>query len=139
MAFCPNCGAQVEGKFCAKCGAAVAANAPGGTVPGPAPPVVTQISAPGLAQNVASALCYLLLVLTGILFLVIEPYNKNKTIRFHAFQAIFFWLAAVAMSIIVAVVTTVLGSISFLGFWTISLILYRILELAVLVVWLMLM
>ena len=47
---------------------------------------------PGLDENVASALCYLALVLTGVLFLFLEPYNRNKTIRFHAFQSIFVWV-----------------------------------------------
>ncbi|MFM2125939.1 MAG: hypothetical protein RL328_2390 [Acidobacteriota bacterium] len=36
-----------------------------------------------------AALCYGLGVLTGILFLVLEPYNKSREIRFHAFQSIF--------------------------------------------------
>lgn len=47
---------------------------------------------PGLTDNVASALCYLALVLTGVLFLFLEPYNRNKAIRFHAFQSIFVWI-----------------------------------------------
>jgi uncharacterized membrane protein len=42
-----------------------------------------------MTDNVASALCYVLGLLTGILFLVLAPYNQNKTIRFHAFQSIF--------------------------------------------------
>ena len=58
--------------------------------PRPAPaaaPAAAQ--AAGLDENVVAALCYLAFVLTGILFLVIEPYNRNPTIRFHAFQSIF--------------------------------------------------
>ncbi len=46
---------------------------------------------PGIEENLAAALCYLIPVLTGILFLFIEPHNRNKNVRFHAFQAIFFW------------------------------------------------
>ena len=46
-----------------------------------------------MTDNIASALCYVMGLLTGILFLVLEPYNKNKTIRFHAFQSIFFNVA----------------------------------------------
>ena len=90
MAFCPNCGAQAAGTFCPNCGTALAgasaSSAGGGAYS--APPSST--SAAGLTENVASALCYLLGLLTGIIFLVIAPYNQNKTIRFHAFQSIFF-------------------------------------------------
>jgi len=82
MAFCPSCGAAVEGRYCAKCGTAVDATAP------PAAPTPA-VSAAGLPENTAAALCYLLGLITGIVFLVLEPYNKNKLIRFHAFQSIF--------------------------------------------------
>lgn len=40
----------------------------------------------GLEENVASALCYVLIWLTGIIFFLIE--KDNKTIRFHALQSI---------------------------------------------------
>ena len=88
MAFCPSCGAAVEGRYCAKCGTAVDPAAP---------PAVNlpPISAPGLPENTAAALCYLLGLVTGIVFLVLEPYNKNKLIRFHAFQSIFLHVAVI--------------------------------------------
>ena len=84
MAFCANCGAEAPGNFCPKCGAPVTAAPVSGPAytPGPA--------ATGLAENVAGALCYLVGFITGILFLVLEPYNRNPRIRFHAFQSIFF-------------------------------------------------
>lgn len=62
------------------------------------------LSLPGLEDNVAAALCYLALVLTGVLFLFLEPYNRNKTIRFHAFQAIFVWIGITVASFAVRVV-----------------------------------
>jgi uncharacterized membrane protein len=55
---------------------------PGGTYAAPA--------ASGISTNVAAALCYLLGLITGVLFLVLAPYNQDRTVRFHAFQAIFF-------------------------------------------------
>jgi len=88
MAFCPSCGAAVEGRYCAKCGTAVdAAATPAVNLPA--------VSAPGLPENTAAALCYLLGLVTGIIFLVLEPYNKNKLIRFHAFQSIFLHVAVI--------------------------------------------
>ena len=40
----------------------------------------------GLEENVASALCYVLIWLTGIIFFFME--KENKTVRFHAMQSI---------------------------------------------------
>jgi uncharacterized membrane protein len=105
MAFCPNCGGQVDGRFCAKCGTAV----DGGTAPGPTPTA----QAGGLEENVASALCYLAGLITGIIFLVLAPYNQNKTIRFHAFQSIFLHVAVIGIYIafiFVTIISTVISS-----------------------------
>jgi uncharacterized membrane protein len=90
MAFCAQCGTQLtEGtKFCASCGAAVGAAAAGPVTPAPA--------GTAMSSNVAGLLCYLFGFITGLIFLVIEPYRKDKFVRFHAFQSIFLsvlWLA----------------------------------------------
>jgi uncharacterized membrane protein len=55
----------------------------------PPPGATPGAAATGMSDNAASALCYVLGLITGILFLVLAPYNQNKTIRFHAFQSIF--------------------------------------------------
>ncbi len=39
-----------------------------------------------LEENVASALCYVLTWVTGIVFLILE--KENKTVKFHAMQSI---------------------------------------------------
>jgi len=134
MTYCANCGAPVEGRFCAKCGAPAAAPggepASGSAVPPPGagapgtgysapsgysaqpgyapPPGYTTPAASGLAENVASALCYLLGLITGILFLVLAPYNRNPTIRFHAFQSIFFHVVWIIFWIAVSIVSIAL-------------------------------
>jgi len=46
---------------------------------------------------VAATLCYVFIL--AIVFLLIEPYNRNKTVRFHAFQAIFLWVAMIVVYI----------------------------------------
>jgi hypothetical protein len=77
MPFCGNCGAEVTGSFCAKCGTPLAAQpapgqAPGGGGPQFAPgPTGGAPAAAGLQENVAGALCYLVGLVTGIIFLEI--------------------------------------------------------------------
>ncbi len=116
MPFCRNCGSPVDGQFCAKCGTPLAASAPGASAPPPpaqpqaqayAPPAA-QPAATGMADNVASTLCYVLGLITGILFLVLAPYNQNKTIRFHAFQSIFFNVAWIAIFIVSSIIGSIL-------------------------------
>jgi uncharacterized membrane protein len=103
MAFCANCGAPVEGSFCTSCGKPVGS--------APAPPGAGATAAPGLQSNVAGALCYLLGLITGILFLVLEPYNKDRGVRFHAFQSIFLNLAVIAVMIAFSIIGTILAAI----------------------------
>jgi uncharacterized membrane protein len=136
MAFCPNCGAEAQEKYCAKCGAPLPGDV-GTTTTIPAPPPSAPSQA-GLTDNMAAALCYSLGVLTGVLFLVLEPYNRNKTIRFHAFQSIFFWIAAVIVYIGVAIVSSILLPIPFIGA-VFSLLLHLVVGLGFLVLWVMLM
>jgi len=123
MPFCASCGTQVEGKFCPKCGAAIVA---GGAAPPPPAPgtYAAPVSAP-MADNLASMLCYVLGLITGIIFLVLEPYSKNRTVRFHAFQSIFLNVAIIAIDIVAGIVfrilLEILGFFAFLGiiFWPI--------------------
>jgi uncharacterized membrane protein len=60
-----------------------------------------------LKPNVAAMLCYPLSFITGILFLVLAPYNKDRFVRFHAYQSILFAVAMFALNIIVGVITVV--------------------------------
>ena len=101
MPFCATCGASVEGQFCAKCGSRVGAAATAAAGPG-----VQQSE--GLAENVAAALCYVLGLVTGILFLILTPYNKNPLIRFHAFQSIFLNVVCIVASIVLNLVFAVM-------------------------------
>ena len=106
MAFCPNCGTQSAGPFCPNCGAAVAAgSAPPPPGAGAQPQQSQPLSAPGLSDNVAGALCYLFGLITGIVFLVLAPYNQNKFIRFHAFQSIFLNLAWLVLWMVLGLLT----------------------------------
>lgn len=72
--------------------------------PTPSQQSTTQVG--GLDVNVAAALSYFLII--AIVWLVLEPYNKNRFIRFHAIQAI--GLAVVSMGL-----SIVLGMIPIIG------------------------
>ncbi len=156
MAYCPNCGAEVQGRFCAKCGASVEASAPssppgGGYAPPPggayAPPPggayapqspQPMASSTGMADNLASALCYVLGLITGILFLVLAPYNQNKTVRFHAFQSIFFHVGTIAIWIALIILSSILHYIPIVGA-ILSLLLFMVFGFGVFITWLVLM
>jgi uncharacterized membrane protein len=94
MAFCAKCGAQLNAGsgFCAACGAAVSGQSVAAT-PAGAVPVSAPAGSTGMTNNVAGMLCYILGIITGIIFLVMDPYKNNRFVRFHAFQSIFFWVA----------------------------------------------
>ena len=98
MPFCASCGAPVEGRFCGKCGSSATTGAPpAGSVQQP-----LTVDAGGMADNVASLLCYVLGFITGILFLVLSPYNKNRLVRFHAFQSIFLSVAVICIRVVLS-------------------------------------
>ena len=80
----------------------------GAAAPSSAAPVPAAAPA-GLTDNVASALCYVMGLITGILFLVLAPYNQNRKIRFHAFQSIFLHVAAIVIWIAFLFLSAVSG------------------------------
>ena len=104
MAFCQNCGSEVTGRYCARCGAPSGQGA-GTDASAPSIPPASS-GASGLADNVASALCYLPIL--GIIFLLVEPYSRNKLVRFHAFQSLFLTAAMVAINIVLGSVFEIL-------------------------------
>jgi uncharacterized membrane protein len=131
MTYCAKCGSPVEGKFCAKCGSAVGA-APGDAPPSPsAPPPPGANPGLGMDENLAAALCYIPIV--GLIFLLVEPYNKNRTVKFHAMQSIFYCIAwfvvAIGLSIFTAITLAIMP-----GFmWSVWLLVTRLVELALFV------
>ena len=90
MPYCIHCGHEVGGKarFCRKCGkaqpgAAEAAGGQGGAQGG------------GLSPRGASMLCYVpwLGWIAAIYVLVSDTFRQNRTVRFHAFQGLYIFVA----------------------------------------------
>ena len=79
-------------------GPQVGAGGAGAPPPAPAPAA----GAGGLADNVASGLAYITII-PAIIFLVMEPYNKNKTVKFHAFQCLGLAVTSLASTLIMII------------------------------------
>ncbi len=112
-ASCPRCGAALNmgAASCPSCGAPI-----------------TSTTQP---NNVIAALCYVGFAITGIIFLMVEPYNRDEYVRFHARQAIAFTVAWIAFSIVMGVFTAVLpGPLSHL-----FLLLTKLGDLALAILW----
>ena len=93
MAFCNMCGAQIADgtTTCAACSARAATAGSSGQ---------------GMADNVAGMLAYVTII-PAIIFLVTAPYNKNRFIRFHSFQCLFFCVALIVLQIALSILTVV--------------------------------
>jgi uncharacterized membrane protein len=107
MAFCSVCGAQIADGTTA-CAACASRNAA-------APPVPqATASTGGMTDNVAGMLAYITII-PAIIFLVMEPYNKSRFVRFHAWQNIFLHVAAIVIWIILMVLTVAASIIPIIG------------------------
>jgi len=104
MAFCSTCGAQIAdgSTTCAACAARVPAAAPVATAGGT------------MQDNVAGLLAYITII-PAIIFLVMEPYNRNRFVRFHAFQNIFLHVAAIACWIVLMILAVAASIVPIVG------------------------
>lgn len=116
MPFCAKCGTNITGTFCPNCGTPASAqpNAAPGFTPPPLPGPTYNAQPAGLSDNSACTLCYLFGFVTGILFLVMAPYNTNPRVRFHAWQSIFFVVAWIAFWMAINILTSMLNFLALL-------------------------
>ena len=118
MAFCNMCGAQIADgtTTCAACSSRA-----------PSSPQ----SSSGLTDNVAGMLAYVTII-PAIIFLVMEPYNKSRFIRFHSFQSIFFCVGLIVLQVGLSILTVV----PFLALITVPL--HLVIGIGALVLWIIL-
>jgi len=60
----------------------------------------------GLSDNAAGAIAYITII-PAIIFLIVEPYNRNSFVRFHSWQSIFLGIAAFAIQIVLSIIPVV--------------------------------
>lgn len=122
MATCPKCGAQTadDAKFCPSCGATIEPKTGAPSVPAsPTPPTGTSATGAqgGMSPGVAALLVYLPICLIGVICallfgFILEPYKRDRYIRFHAFQSLALHVSLVVVwvgvFIFAALVTAVL-------------------------------
>jgi uncharacterized membrane protein len=106
MSFCQSCGTAMadNGTVCVVCTGRAPAGGAVAAMPAPA--------STGLQNNAVGALAYLGGLITGILFLVIEPYKADRFVRFHSFQSIFFNVAWIGLWIVWMIVGLILGALT---------------------------
>lgn len=82
------------------------------------PPPQQPYQPSSMPNNVAATLCYALGIITGILFLFLEPYNKDRNIRFHAWQSILtfggMFVLQIALSIVGIIASEIFGLLGLL-------------------------
>ncbi len=81
--------------------------APPYTAPYPPYPSDVPYTTP-IPANVAAALAYL--VAPAVVFLLLPPYRSNPLLRFHSWQAIFYFIASVAVRVVEQLLVSMLPS-----------------------------
>jgi uncharacterized membrane protein len=77
----------------------------------PVPPQAPPAAQSGLTDSQAGALAYITII-PAIIFLLVEPYNKNSFVRFHAWQCIFLYVVGFVIGFVNVI--PILGQIVFL-------------------------
>ena len=81
----------------------------------------------GLSSNAAGALAYVTII-PAIIFLLVDPYNKNPYVRFHSWQSIFLGIAMFAVDMVLSFIPIVgwiiipFAMLGFLVLWVICLL-----------------
>jgi uncharacterized membrane protein len=60
---------------------------------------MSDVNQSGLSDNAAGGLAYITII-PAIIFLIIEPFNKNAYVRFHSWQSIFLCIVWIAVDVV---------------------------------------
>ena len=86
----------------------------------------------GLSDNAAGGLAYVTII-PAIIFLIIEPFNKNPSVRFHSWQSIFLGIAWFSVDIVLLII----GRLPFIRLM--NLFLWPVVGLGFFILWLVVM
>ena len=128
--LCPHCDVQLPdgARFCPSCGGEIAwpeTNAAVVEELVDAPPIAepnTRDVTPDLAsagsdlplpENIAAVISYVTIIPAAV-FLYLEPFRRNRFVRFHALQHLLLFATAVACAIAATILWTVLELIPFM-------------------------
>ena len=147
MSACQSCGAALatDTRFCQSCGSPTEIKVGDSTTAVEGSADVAAMSPPAetgsktMDTNVVGALTYLAGFLTGIIFLVLDPYKSNSFVRFHAFQSIFFNVAWIGFWIVWMILSAVLTPLTAGVFGLIALPLMLVFAVAGFGIWIFLM
>ena len=147
MRACQSCGTALaaDTRFCQSCGSPTELRSDASVSAVESPVGVAVMRPPGetgsktMDTNLVGALTYLAGFITGIIFLVLDPYKSNSFVRFHAFQSIFFNVVWGAFWIVWMILSAVLTPLTAGIFGLIALPLMLVFTLTGLGIWLCLM
>ena len=127
---CPQCHAEMPDSvaFCPSCGLRmwVPRRDPGTPATNPlavnkpvvSPPVTSTLAASIPVQpkgNLIAALAYITFI-PAIILVLIEPFKRNRFVRFHCFQSIFLAVATILAAIALRILYSLLALIPVLGY-----------------------
>jgi uncharacterized membrane protein len=87
-------------------------------------------------ETIAGALAYVT-VIPAIVFLLIDPYRRNRFVRFHSLQCLFLWLALFLFAAVMRVLEPLIFLIPSFGY-LLFLLIAMVVTLGAFVVWLVL-
>jgi uncharacterized membrane protein len=93
------------------------------------PPQAPQAQQAGLSENAACALAYVTFI-PAIIFLATPPYNQNPKIKFHSWQSICYFIAAIVIQVAITFLTPIFG-------WAMFLMIAWVVKLCLFALWLM--
>ena len=88
--------------------------------------------AAGMSPSAAAAISYLTFI-PAIIFLVLDPYKRIPLVRFHAIQSIALNVVALAIGIVLGILTVPLV---LAGMWPMASMLHNLVNLAIFIAWL---
>ena len=126
MARCPQCGWPLveQAPYCTSCGVEIATASSQAGDPGTPAAVQDTVAVESrraefsdvplpIAENIAGVIAYLT-IFPAIVFLLLQPFKRNRFVRFHSFQHLLLWAAGVGVGIAASLAGAIFQLIPFM-------------------------